>query len=426
MAIITTAKSSGRAQLHQCVSCCTSRKNSTLIVLVICATIYVGFSFTDPIFDFDGSERSNIGGIGTSLPTVPDSKFVLEDPLWSPFADGSSLLEADDVDYEWKKTLFQRLDRIRLICGSLCANAKSEASWLDNSRAVPGANLRFTIARDINCSALMDSEDIDAGDTTVKFPVPLELMKYYSVDNAINVVNKKRHRNVYLGGKALVNVWTEEDVENQIAEAKAGTLKGSYSSDVIEYVRGKLHEMDLSGKRVMVIGSERPWVEAILLSRGASHVTTLEYGVITSEHPKISTLTPADMRKAYRDGTLEPFDAVVTHSSIEHSGLGRYGDALNPWGDMLAIARAWCVTKPDAALYIGVPAGEDRIEFNAHRIFGRIRLSLLSTNWVQTDGDKHKDTEFLKGRAMHKGVLFRKVVDFDLEKKEYSSLNVVD
>jgi hypothetical protein len=42
--------------------------------------------------------------------------------------------------------------------------------------------------------------------------------------------------------------------------------------------------------------------------------------------------------------------SIVTFSSVEHSGLGRYGDALNPWGDIIAIARAWCVTKQGGAL----------------------------------------------------------------------------
>jgi len=39
-------------------------------------------------------------------------------------------------------------------------------------------------------------------------------------------------------------------------------------------------------------------------------------------------------------------------------GLGRYGDALLPWGDLLAIARAWCVTKPKGDLIIGVEWGK--------------------------------------------------------------------
>ena len=32
-----------------------------------------------------------------------------------------------------------------------------------------------------------------------------------------------------------------------------------------------------------------------------------------------------------------------------------YGDPLNPWGDILAGAQAWCVSKKKAKLAIGVP-----------------------------------------------------------------------
>ena len=45
----------------------------------------------------------------------------------------------------------------------------------------------------------------------------------------------------------------------------------------------------------------------------------------------------------------------MTFSSVEHSGLGRYGDALNPWGDILTIAKALCVTREGGSLTIGVP-----------------------------------------------------------------------
>jgi hypothetical protein len=66
---------------------------------------------------------------------------------------------------------------------------------------------------------------------------------------------------------------------------------------------------------------------------------------------------------------LDRFDAVATFSSVEHSGLGRYGDALNPWGDRQAVARAWCMTKPKGWLALGVPFEEsDAIEYNAHRM----------------------------------------------------------
>jgi hypothetical protein len=77
---------------------------------------------------------------------------------------------------------------------------------------------------------------------------------------------------------------------------------------------------------------------------GNIQVPLLEYGEIISKHPQIKTMTPLQFRKSYLSDTLGTFDAIVTFSSVEHSGLGRYGDALNPWGDIIAIARAWCVT----------------------------------------------------------------------------------
>ena len=40
-------------------------------------------------------------------------------------------------------------------------------------------------------------------------------------------------------------------------------------------------------KRILVVGSETPWVEAIVLAVGAKHVTTLEYNEIISTHPQV-------------------------------------------------------------------------------------------------------------------------------------------
>jgi FkbM family methyltransferase len=70
---------------------------------------------------------------------------------------------------------------------------------------------------------------------------------------------------------------------------------------------------------------------------------------------------------------------------VEHSGLGRYGDALNPWGDIIAIARSWCVTEEGGSLTIGVMYDKelDYIKFNAGRWYGKIRYPYLTTNWKQ-------------------------------------------
>ncbi len=84
---------------------------------------------------------------------------------------------------------------------------------------------------------------------------------------------------------------------------------------------------------------QRAWLESILLLYGAANVTTLEYDSIVSKHPKVDVITPWEMAEKYLKGTLPQFDLMVTFSSIEHSGLGRYGDQLNPFGDLITMAR---------------------------------------------------------------------------------------
>jgi len=65
-------------------------------------------------------------------------------------------------------------------------------------------------------------------------------------------------------------------------------------------------------------------------------------------------------------------NSVMSLSSlhvIEHIGLGRYGDELDPDGWKKAIAEFKRVLAPGGNLYLSVPIGRERIVFNAHRIF---------------------------------------------------------
>ncbi len=59
---------------------------------------------------------------------------------------------------------------------------------------------------------------------------------------------------------------------------------------------------------------------------------------------------------------------------IEHIGLGRYGDPLDPNGDIKAIKELIRVLAKHGNLYIVVPIGEARICFNAHRIYNPISI----------------------------------------------------
>jgi hypothetical protein len=69
-----------------------------------------------------------------------------------------------------------------------------------------------------------------------------------------------------------------------------------------------------------------------------------------------------------------PFDdntvaAISSLSVIEHIGLGRYGDALDPYGMEKAARELGRVLAPEGMLLVAFPIGKTNIiSFNAHRI----------------------------------------------------------
>ena len=183
-------------------------------------------------------------------------------------------------------------------------------------------------------------------------------------------------QNVPLWPLSMVNEW--------VADCRREWIEGSYGYTESRLAYSALKQMALGGKHIVVFGSERPWLEACALAAGASQVTTIEYSNVTSLHPAIEVITPQEAARRWLSGTLPQFDAVASFSSLEHAGLGRYGDQLNPWGDIMAIGQAWCISKPGALMLLGMPVtGQDRIDWNAQREYGPVMFPHLVANWQQ-------------------------------------------
>lgn len=79
---------------------------------------------------------------------------------------------------------------------------------------------------------------------------------------------------------------------------------------------------------------------------------------------------------------------------IEHIGLGRYGDPINPSGSFEAAIELQRVVKQDGDLFVSLPIGVERICFNAHRVhspdsvlklFPQMRM--VEFSYVDDDGE---------------------------------------
>jgi SAM-dependent methyltransferase len=65
----------------------------------------------------------------------------------------------------------------------------------------------------------------------------------------------------------------------------------------------------------------------------------------------------------------ESVDSISCMHVVEHIGLGRYGDPLDPYGDLKAIAELKRVLARGGSLLFVAPVGRSRIQYNAHRIY---------------------------------------------------------
>ncbi|MEO7933701.1 MAG: DUF268 domain-containing protein [Chthoniobacterales bacterium] len=125
--------------------------------------------------------------------------------------------------------------------------------------------------------------------------------------------------------------------------------------------------------------------EKIFKAQPASHIDVGSHHKFVSLLSKVVPTTMVDLRPlpvtlaslAFKEGTIVdlPFaDASVPSVSslcvVEHIGLGRYGDPLDPEGTVKAVEELKRIVEPGGDLYISVPVDDvNRIYFNAHRAF---------------------------------------------------------
>lgn len=167
-------------------------------------------------------------------------------------------------------------------------------------------------------------------------------------------------------------VYTKELVEDDLKKID-DLLKAPFNT--FQWLIESFEKYPVTGEDVLIIGSQKPFYEAISLKYGG-HPVTIELNPIKNEHPGLRTLTINEFEKSN-----QLYNRAISISTYEHTGLGRYGDDLDPEGDFKAMAFLRTKMRPGGLLYLSVPIGKDTLVWNAHRIYGPIRLPLLLQGW---------------------------------------------
>ncbi len=129
-------------------------------------------------------------------------------------------------------------------------------------------------------------------------------------------------------------------------------------------------------------GNNSPY-PSFLIAAGYPLVTTYDVRFPTKWDKQI---IPRRMDLA--DSTLnirEELDLAISISCIEHVGLGRYGDKLDPDGDIKMVQNIRKLLRPGGILIFAVPLGRAEVCWNAHRCYNDYRLGKLLEGFKKID-----------------------------------------
>lgn len=121
--------------------------------------------------------------------------------------------------------------------------------------------------------------------------------------------------------------------------------------------------------------------------------------------PNFTFLQGDILHLPFKDNSIDSLSCLHT---IEHIGLGRYGDAINPLGYHQALLEIQRVMRPGGLLLLSMPVGLERVEFNAQRILDPMSCISILTSMkllefsVVNDGDEFEEAanpeQYLKSK----------------------------
>jgi hypothetical protein len=201
--------------------------------------------------------------------------------------------------------------------------------------------------------------------------IPEELIARFTLEGTIPVLDWYLDKNY----SKFLN-WTNPLIEtylkdNSISNIVMGNGHSPYGKNACTLLLHAFQEYDIKNKKVAVVGSTTPWLEAILLNLG-NKVTTVEYNVPITTFPNLSCVDAETF-----ETTCMEYDCIVSYSTIQHCGLGCYGEPLDPEGDLKLMESIHKNLSKNGVLIWSCPVGKDALVWNAQRVYGELRLPMI-------------------------------------------------
>jgi len=124
------------------------------------------------------------------------------------------------------------------------------------------------------------------------------------------------------------------------------------------------------GSSVLTMSVLSAWIDTVFV----------DYRPLKASLPRLNSVAGDILRLPFADNSLHSLSCLHV---IEHIGLGRYGDPIDPQGSAKAAFELQRIVRPGGKLFLSLPIGRERICFNAHRVhapnsvigmFGQLKL----------------------------------------------------
>ncbi len=185
--------------------------------------------------------------------------------------------------------------------------------------------------------------------------------------------------------------------------APAGTVRGHYFHQDLWAARvvralGVARHVDIASRLDGFVAHVLPFAE----------VEYVDIRAVDAEVPGLVSRIGSVVALPYDDQSVHSLSCLHV---IEHIGLGRYGDPIDPEGHVHAARELSRVLAVGGTLIVGTPIGRERLCFDAHRvfdpetivrIFGGLRLrsfALIDDSGVGV----RQDADFADARACEYG-----------------------
>jgi hypothetical protein len=180
----------------------------------------------------------------------------------------------------------------------------------------------------------------------------------------------------------------------------AGTMRGAY-----------FHQDLLVAQRIFAANPRRHVDVGSRIDGFVAHVASFRQIEIVDIRPVASTVENIAAMQAdlMQPGSVpeSACDSLSCLHALEHFGLGRYGDPIDPQGHRRGLDGLIRMLEPGGTLYLSVPVGPQEILFNCHRRFHAStvldlvadRLALVRLDLVDDQGNLVRNLAHSRART---------------------------